>query len=488
VAAVVLLGAALGFVADLTHPPLLLVASFPLLLESMRRPAASRVALVLVGPLVMMLPSALARPGWMGALADAPLLATLGIPPVLTAVAAVLVADASSARRMARSLVEQQLRARERQQQERAALGSIAEPVLLIDRDFRVLSANPAAEDIFAAELTGRFLKELVRAPEGQEAMPTSEPELGTYHVVETYLAIGPHRGQRWSLDLRSLPEARDDSTRWVGVLHRSDRMLEQVRLGEERHRRLQESTRSRSEFLRLMSYELRTPLHAILGFAGLLLLKTSPPLDEQVAQRVRLIEQTATHMRGILDQVRDFVRLGETPAPTPQLFDLPRTVQAVVQMLRSSADHKGVTLSLVPPDEGLEAIGDERMTTQILFNLVTNGIQFTPPGGHVTVTVRPSGERAEVQVEDSGVGIPWSEQARVFEPLSQSRYVAPWKAGSGMGLAIARRLAELQGGTIALHSRPGHGSTFVLRLDTEASSTGADEPLLDQLLVTDEV
>jgi signal transduction histidine kinase len=485
---VVLLGAAALRFADPLHAPLLLACTLPLLLECLRQPSVARVALVAFGPALMALPTLAWRPEWMVPLQHTSWLAAAVVPPLLTGVAVVIVADAARARRVARDLVEQQLRARDRQIRERSALGAIAEPVLLIDRDFRILGANPAAEEMFEAELAGRFLRELVRAPEGQDALPDDEPQMGTFHAVETYLASGPRRGERWSLDLRRLPESRDDSTCWIGVLHRSDQMLEQVRLGEERHRRLQQSNRTRSEFLRLMSYELRTPLHAINGFAGLLQRDAFGQPPAVVRERAAVVERTGRHMQGILDDVRDFVRLGERPSPALTTFDLAATTASVARMVSSSADHKGVHLELDIPDQLVEAIGDPRMTTQVLLNLATNAIQFTPPGGQVTVSARRSSERAEVQVEDTGVGIPWSEQARVFEPLSQSRYVAPWKAGSGMGLAIARRLAELQGGTIALHSRPGQGSTFVLRLDTDTDPTGSEEPLLDQLLVTDEV
>ncbi len=480
--------AALFRLADPFSGPLLLTAATPWLLLTSARGSVASLAAAAVLPVLAAMPALLARPAWMPPLEGAAVAAALlGLASLVTVVG-VLLAATRQGQRHARQLVEEQLRLRERRQRERAILEALDEPVLFLDEAHRVVGTNPRAEATLGLDLAGRPLVELLSTPEGHEPIPEAGAIQGTFIAVETYVRVGPSQGVRWSLEIRDLPEERDEASRLIAVLHRSERMFEQVRTGEDRHRALQLASTRRRSFLRLMSYELRTPLQAIGGFAELLALPEIGPLTDEQSARVGVIRRTAQHLGSILDHVREFVRLGERPPPVAVQFDLGDTVREAVQLVASTAERKGLALELERPDVAQIAVGDPGMTTQALLNLLTNAIRFTAPGGRVAVTVRRAQDRLEVEVEDSGQGIAWSEQARVFEPFDLGRAAAPGETSTGMGLAMARRLLERQGGTIALRSRPGHGSTFVIGLqrspagDTSASLESIETPLLENI------
>lgn len=480
--------AAMFHFADPFCGPLLLAAATPWLLLTAARRSMASLAAAGVLPVLAALPAALWRPAWMPPLDGATAAAALvGMASLITVVGVLLAANRQG-QRLARLLVDEQLRLRERRQRERAVLEALDEPVLFLDVDHRIVGTNPRAEAILGSDLAGRPLVELLSTPEGHEPIPEAGAIQGTYIAVETYLCVGPHQGDRWSLEIRDLPEERDEVSRFIAVLHRSERMFEQVRTGEDRHRALQLASTRRRSFLRLMSYELRTPLQAIGGFAELLALPEIGPLSDAQAARVGVIRRTAIHLGSILDHVREFVRLGERPPPAAVQFDLGATVREAVQLVASTAERKGLALELTRSDAAQIAVGDPGMTTQALLNLLTNAIHFTASGGRVVVTVRRAQDRLEVEVEDSGKGIAWSEQARVFEPFDLGRAAAPDETSTGMGLAMARRLLERQGGTIGLRSRPGHGSTFVIGLqrsaagDTSSSLESIETPLLENI------
>lgn len=470
--------------ADPFTTPLYLTVAASGLFEAARNPTRWRLLTIPVVPVIAIAPALFARPGWMEPISRGDLVATLIGLPVLLVLGSMALAIALRERVDARAMVREQGRLRERQRQEATVLQAIDEPVLLLDHDFQVADCNPVAQDVLGAMLTDRPLSQLVTTPEGQDPVPVDSGELTreNFHAVESYLATGPNRGERWALDIRRLPLGGGERTQWVTVLHRSDRMLEQVQLREDRYRLLQHGSRRRYEFLRLMSHELRTPLNAVLGFTQLLQSREFGELTEIQEERLAVIQRSGSHLTRILDDVREFVHLGTTPEARREQFDLHEVTRSTVKLVASMAEQRSLTLDLRSPREEVIARGDEAMTSRALLNLLSNAIRFTPAGGRVRVFPRVLGGRVEVEIEDTGIGISWTDQAGVFEPLQRGRAEPGGEGGSGMGLPIARRLMELQGGSITLRSRPGQGSIFVLTLDRGDHSEGGRVRSIDEL------
>lgn len=235
----------------------------------------------------------------------------------------------------------------------------------------------------------------------------------------------------------------------------------------------LEEASRMKSEFLANMSHELRTPLNAIIGFSEVLRDGLLGELAPQQKEYVNDIFDSGNHLLSLINEILDLSKV-EAGKMTLELEPLqPATlVQACIQVVREMvmAHHLNLTTDI---EDGLGEIWlDQRKVKQILYNLLSNAVKFTPDGGEVHVEARRVGREAtvgrsfehylELTVSDSGVGISATDQARLFEPFIQiDSTLARRYEGTGLGLVLVKRLAELHGGEVALQSVPGKGSTF---------------------------
>jgi signal transduction histidine kinase len=234
----------------------------------------------------------------------------------------------------------------------------------------------------------------------------------------------------------------------------------------EERTRALDEANRHKSQFLASMSHELRTPLNAIIGFSEVLGEKMLGELNAKQLEYVRDIHSSGHHLLKLINDVLD---LSKIEAGKMELdlscFDLSALLADSVTLLRERAARGGLRLEL-DCDGVAEWVADERKVKQVVLNLVSNAVKFTPQGGAVTVSARRDNGAVEIAVGDNGVGIAPEDQARVFEEFRQvgSDYLRK-SEGTGLGLALAKRFVELHGGEIRLASTPGRGSTFTFTL-----------------------
>ncbi len=232
----------------------------------------------------------------------------------------------------------------------------------------------------------------------------------------------------------------------------------------EESNRALARATQAKSEFLAAISHELRTPLNSILGFSELLLDDTGNTLLPSQRQRfLRNIDQSGRHL---LSLVNDLLDLSKIEAGHMELsledFELTASLRAVAAGIRPLAEKKSLEL-VTDVGLGVSTVhADEGRFKQVLYNLLSNAVKFTPEGGRVETRVRRVEAAVEVVVADTGIGIAPEDQERVFEPFQQlNRPTARRQEGTGLGLALARRLVELQGGRIWVDSAPGQGSRF---------------------------
>ncbi len=247
------------------------------------------------------------------------------------------------------------------------------------------------------------------------------------------------------------------------------ERTAELTRLNAE----LAEANRAKDVFLATLSHELRTPLTPVVGWIKLL---RSGTLDEKsVSQALDAIERNAWLQSRLIDDLLDTSRIATgklhfEPKPT----DLNVVVKAAVDTVRNSAASRNIDLSMSLHPAGLVVMGEPVRLQQIAWNLVSNAIKFTDPGGKVTVTTGLNGNQAHITVVDTGVGIPADFLPHVFDRFRQADGSTSRRHGGlGLGLAIADALAKLHGGRLEAHSDgEGQGAIFTLRV--ELASTGS--------------
>jgi signal transduction histidine kinase/HAMP domain-containing protein len=245
---------------------------------------------------------------------------------------------------------------------------------------------------------------------------------------------------------------------------------IENVRLFneiQEKSRQLEVANKHKSEFLANMSHELRTPLNAIIGFSEVMLTGMTGPMADKQKEFINDIRDSGKHLLGLINDILD---LSKIEAGRMELdlarFNLRTAMDNAMTLVRGRAERHGIQLDQqVAPDVG-EYDGDERKFKQILLNLLTNAVKFTPEGGTVTMAANKVNGSYVFRVKDTGIGIAPEDHDKVFEEFRQVGTDYARKAeGTGLGLTLTRRLVELHGGRISLESELGKGSTFTFTL-----------------------
>ena len=242
----------------------------------------------------------------------------------------------------------------------------------------------------------------------------------------------------------------------------------------------LEETSRHKSEFLASMSHELRTPLNAIIGFSEVLREEMFGPVNEKQAEYLDDIISSGNHLLSLINDVLDLskVEAGQVELEVGP-FSLREALERGVVMVREQATEEGVQVELSAGPEVDVVEGDERRIKQVIFNLLSNAVKFTPTGGEVDVSaIRVNGE-VRVSVADTGPGIASGDHERIFEEFQQTDAGLERLEGTGLGLALSKRLVELHGGRIWLESELGKGSTFVFTLPARVGIAMTGERIL---------
>ena len=235
----------------------------------------------------------------------------------------------------------------------------------------------------------------------------------------------------------------------------------------EDKSRQIEAANRHKSEFLANMSHELRTPLNAVIGFSDLLLERLFGEMNEKQENYIRNIQTSGKHLLSLINDILDLskVEAGRMELDLANVH-IPSALQNAMMLIRERAQRQNVELSCNVDPQINEIPADERKLKQIMLNLLTNAVKFTPEGGRVDVDVRLGNGNLEVSVKDTGVGIAEQNQQAVFEEFRQvGRQYSGKQEGTGLGLALTRRFVELHGGTIKLQSELGKGSTFTFTI-----------------------
>ena len=226
-------------------------------------------------------------------------------------------------------------------------------------------------------------------------------------------------------------------------------------------YQELETASRHKSDFLATMSHELRTPLNAIIGFSEVLHEQMYGELNERQLAFVDDVLVAGEHLLSLINDVLDLAKI-EAGGMELELSEvaIPDVLRSAVSMHAERASRAGVELSLATEPEEITISADGRRVRQIVFNLVSNAVKFTPTGGRVDLSARLDDGQVEIAVADTGPGIAPEELETVFEEFKQATE-GKRAEGTGLGLPLSRKLAELHGGHLWVESEVGRGSTF---------------------------
>src|SRR5258706_317065 len=258
--------------------------------------------------------------------------------------------------------------------------------------------------------------------------------------------------------------------------------VLDGARLYEElasANRGLSEATRVKSEFLANMSHELRTPLNAILGFSGLLTEQLNGSMNDKQKRFLRNIHEAGEHLLELINDVLDLSRVEAGKLELrPEVLTIDVRLEPVAAAARTAAEAKDVLYTPEVPDAPPSYLDPTRVR-QVLVNLVSNAIKFTPGGGHVTFRADTEGRELRFEGADTGIGIPEAARDRVFGVFERFHEGRTDAAGTGLGLALTKRLVEEMNGSIEFESQEGTGTTFRVRLPDVVTEQVAGERIL---------
>ncbi|HEY0016391.1 MAG TPA: PAS domain-containing sensor histidine kinase [Longimicrobium sp.] len=256
-----------------------------------------------------------------------------------------------------------------------------------------------------------------------------------------------------------------------------NDELLERTEELDRQRAAAEEANRAKSSFLAVMSHELRTPLNAIAGYVQLLEMGIHGPVTEPQLGALDRIGRSQKHLLRLINDVLNLARI-ESGRVEYMLEDIqvPELLSSVMPMVEPQMQAKGLRLEV---EVGVPAPvrADREKVQQILINLLSNALKFTPEGGRVMVDARVDPERpgqVYIRVTDTGIGIPPEKQTSVFEPFVQVDMSRTRRSeGTGLGLAISRDLARGMGGDLRVRSQEGVGSTFTLTLPAAPTESG---------------
>ena len=357
-------------------------------------------------------------------------------------------------------------------------LETVPDAIVMVNNTGQIVLINERAETLFGykkEELLGRPVEVLLpaRFREGHVGHRTryhAEPKIRTMGTGLEFFAIRKD-GTEFPVEISLSPLKTDDGVFAMSAIRditERTQLEEELRQKnnalEEQNRRVEGANRLKSEFLANMSHELRTPLNGIIGFAEIMHDGRVGPVSDQHKEYLSDILTSARHLLQLINDVLDLskVEAGKMQF-NPQVVNLQIVVQEVREIVRTLAASKRIEVRS-EIDPGLSAVdADPRSVKQILYNYLSNALKFTPEGGRVTIRGKvEDAERFRLEVEDNGIGISASDTDRLFVEFQQLDSSAAKKySGTGLGLALTRKIVEAQGGSVGVNSTPGKGSIF---------------------------
>jgi PAS domain S-box-containing protein len=367
-----------------------------------------------------------------------------------------------------------------------SAVDSIQDAFVLYDEEDRIVLVNSTFRELLGRTLqgpvVGRLFRDLVDRAiadhvfdlDDESPQAFRERWLGYHHMPAGAFEVKTRTGR--TLRIVDRPTAEHGT---VSLM--IDMTEDRLRSDELRRARAtaEAASAAKSEFLASMSHELRTPLNAVLGFAQLLQRDKKQPLSERQLDRVDHVLRGGEHLLKLIDEVLDLSRIeagGVTISAEP--VTLPEVLREVVSTLEPMAQRAGVAIEIAPLPAGVPTvIADRTRLAQILMNYGSNAIKYNKGGGYARFEVAIRTDAVRMTVADDGMGIPADKRAKIFEPFHRAGQETGPIQGTGIGLAISKRLAELMRGSVGFTSEQGHGSAFWIDLPIDRAAVLGPQP-----------
>jgi protein-histidine pros-kinase len=366
---------------------------------------------------------------------------------------------------------------RRAEQKFRSLLEASPDPMVIVDRDGRIVLVNGQTETLFGyrrTELLGQLVDMLVpdRFQKLHPQHRTGYFEEPKVRPMGAGLELNGRRkdGSEFPVEISLSPIETEEGTLVSSSIRDITERKVFERALQDKNLELERASMAKDRFLATMSHELRTPLNAIIGFTGTLLMQLPGPLTVEQEKQLKTVQHSARHLLSLINDLLDLAKIESGKVEFDlQHVELQAVIREVCTSLQPAADGKGLALRIKMPEARLMMRTDRRSLSQILLNLANNAIKFTESGEvrlEVSHGLKDGGAVTQISVVDTGVGIRDEDQAGLFQAFTRvgsgSRRATE---STGLGLHLSQRLAELLGGAISFQSKSGSGSCFTLTL-----------------------
>jgi len=370
----------------------------------------------------------------------------------------------------------------------RALMDNVPDFIYFKDTSSRFTSLNAALADALGLDdpqaAVGKADGDFVADDTKRQAAASHEDEQELFRSGRAVINV--ERELRWigqeekRIYATTKSPIRDENGTVTGLVGISRDITDRKRAGEWETRNAEtlRDSRIKDEFLSNMSHELRTPLNAVIGLSEILGDGLYGELNEKQTRSVKTIHDSGEHLLELITDILDVTKAElDQIEITPEMVDVESVCESALQLVRGPASKGGIHIALTVDPSRPTVAADRQRLLQILANLLSNAVKFTPSGGRVGLETRLIDKMLEFTIWDTGIGIAEEDTARLFQPFSQlDSSLSRRHQGTGLGLALVKRLTELHGGKVSVESEVGEGSRFTVALPLQMGATTAAE------------